>query len=94
MFNEFDDRDIGKGYQKSHTGKPVDPVIAQHYANLGVPYGADKQTVMKAWKGLLRKCHPDLHSADSKKKRIATVLTQELNEAYNAISKALDQGRV
>lgn len=66
-----------------------DPVLAQYYANLELPYGADLVKVRQAWKNLLRKYHPDLHSHDPEKRRVATELTQGLNRAYEELEKRL-----
>lgn len=67
----------------------LDPELAGYYANLEVPYGSDLDTVRQAWKKLLRKYHPDLHSTDPEKRRIATELTQGLNHAYRELEKRL-----
>lgn len=69
----------------------VDPVLAGYYANLEVPYGSDIETVRQAWKRLVRKYHPDLHSRNPEKRRIANELTQGLNRAYEELAKQLQQ---
>ena len=66
-----------------------DPVLAGYYENLEVPYGSDLETVRHAWKNLLRKYHPDLHSNDPEKRRIATELTQGLNRAFEELERRL-----
>lgn len=66
-----------------------DPVLAGYYANLEVPYGADLVTVRSAYKRLVKKYHPDLHSAQADKKKTATVLIQGLNKAYEELAKSL-----
>lgn len=92
MFDDFDETETI--HSPKYEYRTRDPQLAQYYANLETPYGSDKETVTRAWKGLLRRYHPDLHSSDTEKKQIATDLTQKLNEAYNEISKALLEGRV
>lgn len=67
---------------------PHDPHLAQCYANLELPYGADLETVRRGWKAMLKKYHPDLHAADPERQRLATQLTQELTAAYRAIEQA------
>jgi DnaJ-class molecular chaperone len=62
--------------------------MARCYANLEIPCGSDFRTVKKAWKQMLKKYHPDLHSRDKKKQQTATRLTQGLTTAYNEIKKA------
>ncbi|MCP4657855.1 MAG: J domain-containing protein [bacterium] len=69
-----------------------DPVLARYYANLEVPYGADLKTVHEAWKGLLRKYHPDLHSADPERWQTGTELVKQLNHAYEELRKRLEAG--
>ena len=66
-----------------------DPLLAQYYANLEVPYGSDLETVRRAWKNLLRKYHPDRHSGDPEKQAIANRLVQELNHAFQELEKRL-----
>jgi DnaJ-domain-containing protein 1 len=82
------------GYVFQHYGKSIDPVLAEYYANLELPYGAELDMVRASWKRLLKKYHPDIHSTDPEKKRIATLLTQKLNEAYRAIEKAKKEDKV
>jgi DnaJ-domain-containing protein 1 len=59
--------------------------LRQYYANLEVEYGADLQTVKKSYRRLVRRYHPDKHSDDDERERLATQLTQELTRAYDAI---------
>jgi hypothetical protein len=63
----------------------IDPVLARYYANLELPYGADLEQVSKAWKRLMSTYHPDLHSTDPEKRRIANELCQGLNRAYEGL---------
>ena len=64
----------------------LDP-LAGYYANLELQPGASRDQIKQAWKRLLRKYHPDLHSADSEKSKIATELTGRLNKAYRILNK-------
>ncbi|RME53516.1 MAG: hypothetical protein D6795_05260 [Deltaproteobacteria bacterium] len=64
-----------------------DPQLARYYAQLEVEYGADLQTVKKAWKRLMRKYHPDFHANDPVKQQIAQELTMKLTTAYREIEK-------
>ena len=94
----FDDQDFqniftnGRGARdrSSQSGEAPkapkrDPELSRYYANLEVPYGSDLETVRKAWKTLLRKYHPDLHSGDPDKARVANELVQGLNHAYEQL---------
>ena len=64
--------------------------LVQYYANLEISYGSDLETVKKAWKDLVKKYHPDLHSNNPEKREIANNLTSKLNEAYREIEKSLN----
>lgn len=86
--------EAASAYSYKSPAKSVDPELAGYYANLEIPYGSNLMTVKAAWKHLLKKYHPDLHSNDPEKRQIATVLTQKLNEAYHAIEKAINENRV
>ena len=66
---------------------------AQLYAQLECPYGADINTVRKQYRALMRKYHPDLHSRDAEKQRLATDLSQRLTAAYNELRQLLSQRR-
>lgn len=67
--------------------------IREYYANLEVPFGSDIETVKESYRRLMRKYHPDKHSADPETEALATELTQELTRAYRAIESYLKTGR-
>ncbi|MFQ5707507.1 MAG: DnaJ family molecular chaperone [bacterium] len=75
--------------QQASSQVSVDATLARYYANLEVPCGSDLATVRAAWKRLVRKYHPDLHSNDAEKRRVANELTQGLNHAYEELVKRL-----
>ena len=77
--------------QHLQKGKSYDPVLAEYYANLELPYGADLERVRKAWKKMVKKYHPDLHCADPAKRQLANELSQGLNRAYEEIKKRLEE---
>ena len=68
----------------------VDPELAAYYANLEIPYGSDLAAVRRAWKRLVKNYHPDLHSDDPEKRRIANELTQGINHAYKRLADHLE----
>lgn len=70
-----------------------DSELAKYYANLEVPYGSDLETVRRAWKQLLQKYHPDIHSGNPEKQEIANKLVQELNHAYKELEKRLSASK-
>lgn len=69
---------------------PRDPQLAEWYANLELPYGADLEAVTRAWKRLMARYHPDRHAGDRARDRQATELAQALNRAYEGLRRHLD----
>ena len=70
---------------------PQDPELTRYYANLELPYGAQVDAVRAARRRLLKRYHPDLHSADPAKKQVATQLAQGLNRAHDELVSRLDR---
>jgi len=62
------------------------------YAQLEVPYGADFDEVKKSFRRLMRKYHPDLHTGNPEKQKVATQLTMSLTQAYNELELHLVGG--
>ncbi|MCB0293093.1 MAG: J domain-containing protein, partial [Calditrichaeota bacterium] len=80
------------GYHEGRAGGiKDDPELARYYANLEVPYGSDLATVTRAWKALLKRYHPDKHSTDPEKQRVANDLVQQLNHAYEQLRRHLQK---
>jgi curved DNA-binding protein CbpA len=73
------------------TGVQQDPVLAAYFANLEIPYGSDVATVKKAWKKMMKKYHPDLHSSDPDKRNVANRLCTELTHAYQELTRLLSE---
>lgn len=61
------------------------PSLDRDYAVLQLPAGADFARVKASYKRLLSQYHPDRHSGDPEKQRIATEVTQQLNASYQRI---------
>jgi hypothetical protein len=59
--------------------------LRQDYANLEVPYGSSFAQVKKAFKTQLLKYHPDKHTDNPEKARIATEITQKINASFQKI---------
>ncbi len=87
--HEDESRFYEQAYREQKDEPFVDEKLAGYYANLEVPYGSDLETVRAAWKKLVRKYHPDLHSSDPEKVKIATEIVKGLNQAYEALEKEL-----
>lgn len=90
------DEDFETSYKSSRTNEQPpkrepskDEKIAGYYANLETPYGADLETVKKAYRKLMKQYHPDKFSGDTEKQKTATEITKQLNEAYQALEKYL-----
>ena len=86
---------VGRGHRRRHSptggGQAKDPALVRYYANLELPYGVGLDTVRRTWKRLVKKYHPDLHSADEQKQRTATELVQGLNHAYEELARHLER---
>ena len=67
-----------------------DPVLAQHYKTLELPYGAPLENVRASYKRLMKKYHPDRYR-DAGRKETATELVKRINEAYRALKKHLEE---
>ena len=65
--------------------------IRDYYANLEVPYGADKESVKKSYRRLMKKYHPDRFSESPKMQKLATELSQELTRAYREVLDHIDR---
>lgn len=90
------DEDFEASYNNARTNEPPpnreatqDEKIAAYYANLETPYGADLETVKKAYRKMMKQYHPDKFSGDPEKQKTATEITKRLNEAYQALEKYL-----
>lgn len=69
----------------------LDKTLAKHYAALEVPYGAGWEQVQKSYRVLMKKYHPDFYANEPEKQKTATVLSQKLSEAYQALKKHLQK---
>ncbi len=68
-----------------------DPVLAGFYANLELPYGADREAVRGARRRLLARYHPDRFATDPNKARLADGLVKQINHAHDELLKSLDK---
>ncbi len=66
--------------------------LAQYYANLEIPQGSDLNTARRAWKRMMKRYHPDLHSGDPERVKLANELSAKLTEAYRALEANLSGG--
>ncbi len=78
----------GSSHRSSAPPPPPPPEateLEKAYAALEIPVGSDLKTAKRAWRDQLRKYHPDLHSSDAEKQKIAHDVSQQLNKAYDTI---------
>ena len=76
----------GRGERESAgQQRPVEESLRIDYANLEVPFGADMAKVMKSYKSLILKYHPDKHAGDQEKQKIALDITKRINQSYERI---------
>jgi len=59
--------------------------LKKDFSNLEVPFGSPFEEVRKGYKHLIRKYHPDKFVNDPNKVKIATEITQKINESYKKI---------
>lgn len=84
--------EVGSPGVGNSSSDPVqDPELARYYANLELPYGAGFTQVKEARKRLMRRYHPDLHSQDPERQKIATELVKGLNHAYEKLRARLEK---
>lgn len=79
--------------QSSSSSRPKAPPgpkdeLARAYARLELRPGASLDEAKKAWRGLMKKYHPDRHEGDETKQEIATKVAAALTEAYELIKKS------
>ncbi|MCA9676865.1 MAG: J domain-containing protein, partial [Myxococcales bacterium] len=66
-----------------------DAEVADWYRVLDLPVGADMPQVKSAYRKMMRKYHPDLHTGDARKQKAATELSMRVTNAYNALRQHL-----
>lgn len=63
--------------------------VRRAYAALEVPPGSDFETVRRAYRGMMRKYHPDLHTSTPEKQKAANEIAQRLTDSYKLLEKRL-----
>ena len=72
-------------YRRRPGERSSSPSLAQDYANLELKLGASFENVRSSYKRLLKKYHPDRFANDPEKQKLATEITQKLNQSYQSI---------
>ena len=62
---------------------------AKYYKALEVSIGANWEIIRTAYKAGMKKYHPDKFSNDIEKQKIAQIISQKINEAYQYLEKKL-----
>jgi DnaJ-domain-containing protein 1 len=63
--------------------------VRRAYAALEVPPGSDFEVVRRAYRTLMRKYHPDLHTSTPEKQKAANEIAQKLTDSYKLLEKRL-----
>ncbi len=63
--------------------------VAEDYAALELPPGADREAVKDAYHDLMRRYHPDRHSSKPEKGKLANELTVRIRESYERLDAYL-----
>jgi DnaJ-domain-containing protein 1 len=63
--------------------------VRRAYAALEVQPGSDFETVRRAYRTLMRKYHPDLHTSTPEKQKAANEIAQKLTDSYKLLEKRL-----
>lgn len=70
--------------------KALQEALREDYANLKVRFAAPFEEVKKAHKKLLRQYHPDRYANNQQQFKMATEITQKINQSFQKI-KAFEQ---
>ena len=73
------------GARRTTAPGAADEDLRRDYANLEVPFGADIETVKRAYKTLIMRYHPDKFAGNPEKLRDATEITKKVNESFERI---------
>ena len=63
----------------------VSALLRRDYANLEVDPGAPFEEVRRAHRRMIRRYHPDRFGTDPEKQRLATQISQRLNDSFRRI---------
>ncbi len=65
--------------------------VAEWLRVLDLPPGADLAQIKSAYRKMMRKYHPDLHTGDARKQKAATELSMRVTNAYNGLRQHLGE---
>ena len=76
-----------KRYRQGFQTASISPEEARHYNALELPLGAGWEEIKPAYKAAMKQYHPDRFAHDAEKQKIAQILAQKINEAYQYFEK-------
>jgi hypothetical protein len=74
-----------KSYHKMNRKKSLEEKVKESYTILKIPVGSPMEEVKRAYKSMVKKCHPDLFCNNDSKRIKAEELTSLLNRAYEEL---------
>ncbi len=74
-----------KSYHKIKRKKTLDEKLKESYSILKIPMGSNLEEVKRAYKSMIKRCHPDLFCNNESKRIKAEELTSLLNKAYEEL---------
>ena len=73
--------------RKSSDKPPVPEELRPDFAELGLPFGASRESCKEAYKNLLKRHHPDRHAGHAENMKKATEKSARINAAFDRIEK-------
>ncbi len=67
--------------------------VAEWYQTLNLAPGADLAEIKSAYRGLMRRYHPDMHASNPQKQKAANELSLKVTAAYNGLQAHLDKNK-
>lgn len=68
--------------------------LRKDFANLDIPFGASIEQARSAHRKLMVSYHPDRHATNPEKQRIATEITQRVNNSFQRIRQFYERGDI
>lgn len=67
--------------------------VADWYQTLNLTPGADLAEIKSAYRGLMRRYHPDMHAGNPQKQKAANELSLKVTAAYNGLQSHLNKDK-
>lgn len=82
----------GSGQRTPASGPPE--VLRKDFANLDIPFGSSLEKARAAHRKLMVSYHPDRHASNPDKQKIATEITQRVNNSFQRIRHYYESGEM